>query len=174
MAFKIKPIELVFIALCASLTVVCSFIYLPFGSVNFTLQVFAIAFSGFLLGAKKGTLATFVYVLLGLIGIPVFSGFQGGISALFNITGGFILGFVPLAFFSGIKKHPLLFSFLGLLICHVFGVTVFCLVTGRGVLEGIILASLPYILKDVVLVLLAYKTSGVIKKRMNYINKENK
>lgn len=173
MASKIKPQQLVFIALCSALTVVCSYIYLPVGSINLTLQVFAVSFAGFFLGAKKGAISILVYVLLGLIGIPVFSGFKGGLGVLFNATGGFILGFVPMAFLSGIKKHPIIFSFLGLIICHILGVAVFSLVTGRGVLESIVVASLPYILKDEILVLLAYKTSGIVKKRINYINKED-
>lgn len=172
MAFNLKPHQLVFMALCSALTAVCSFIYLPLGSVNFTLQIFAVAFAGFFLGAKKGAISILVYVLSGLVGIPVFSGFQGGISALFNITGGFILGFIPMAFLCGVKKQPVLCGFLGLIICHILGIIVFSLITGRGIIEGIIMASLPYMLKDACLMLLAYKTSSIIKKRMNYINKE--
>ena len=71
--------NIVFIALCSAITVVCSQISVPIGPVPVTLQTFAIALSGYLLGAKGGTAAVTVYIITGLIGLPVFAGFKGGI-----------------------------------------------------------------------------------------------
>ena len=74
---------------------------LPSG-VPVTLQTFAVALTGVVLGAKRGSIATFVYILLGAVGVPVFSGFNGGLGAIVGKTGGFIWGFLFLAFFAGL------------------------------------------------------------------------
>lgn len=74
---------------------------MPYG-VPMTLQTFAIPFVGIVLGAKKGTLATSIYVLLGALGIPVFAGFTGGLGIVFGPTGGFILSFPIMALAAGI------------------------------------------------------------------------
>ena len=73
---------------------------LPSG-VPVTLQTFAVALTGVVLGAKLGTISTFIYILLGAVGVPVFSGFNGGLGAIVGKTGGFIWGFLFLAFFAG-------------------------------------------------------------------------
>ena len=66
-------------AICVALNVVCSWIIIPYFSIPFTLQTFSIFFTLYFLGAKRGTFAILVYILLGLIGIPVFSGFKSGV-----------------------------------------------------------------------------------------------
>ena len=74
---------------------------MPYG-VPMTMQTFAIPLAGIVLGAKKGTISTIVYILLGAIGAPVFSAFSGGIGIVFGLTGGFILSFPFMAFAAGI------------------------------------------------------------------------
>jgi biotin transport system substrate-specific component len=73
---------------------------IPFG-VPLTMQTFAVALAGVVLGAKKGTVAAFVYVLLGVLGVPVFAQFRGGFDLLVGPTGGYILSFPLLAFAAG-------------------------------------------------------------------------
>lgn len=85
--------ELTFTALMAVLIVVCSWLTIP-AAVPFTLQTFAVFFALELLGGKNGTFAVLVYLILGAVGLPVFSQFKGGIGALFDLTGGYILGFL--------------------------------------------------------------------------------
>ena len=84
-------------ALCglfAALLVLCAWLCVPVGDVAFTLQTFALALTLLLLGGKRGTVTVFVYLLLGTVGLPVFTGFQGGIGTLLGVTGGYIMGFL--------------------------------------------------------------------------------
>ena len=106
----------------------------PWG-VPFTLQTFAIALAGFVLGKKYGTISVALYVLLGLIGVPVYAGMKAGPGVLFGATGGYIFGFILMAFFSGLAMESVrrnskkvsgmvlavLFSILGLACCHILG-----------------------------------------------------
>ena len=81
------------IALAAALTAVCSWITIP-GPVPFTLQTFAVFFSLAFLGGKRGTIAVALYLLLGAVGAPVFSGGMGGVEKLLGATGGYLFGFL--------------------------------------------------------------------------------
>lgn len=88
-----QTIDLVYIALGAVLISICSWISIP-TTVPFTMQTFAVFFVLSALGGKRGTVAIIVYILLGAVGIPVFSNFTSGIGILLGNTGGYIVGFV--------------------------------------------------------------------------------
>ena len=79
-------------ALFVSLTVVCAWIGIPIPPVRFTLQTLAVMTALGLLGAKWGSVSVLIYLLLGLAGLPVFSGFRGGLGAFLDPTGGFLMG----------------------------------------------------------------------------------
>ena len=135
-----------------------------------TLQTFAMAFLGFALGPVLGTASCGVYILMGLIGLPVYNGYTSGPGVLFGVTGGFLFGFLFLSFLSGIgmkftKKdyYPVLkniivivFSLIGLLICHLLGSAQFSVLCHKTFSESFLLVSLPYIPKDIISVILAY------------------
>ncbi|MCF0229949.1 MAG: biotin transporter BioY [Parasporobacterium sp.] len=93
---SLKTIDLVYMAVGAVLITVCSWISIPF-AVPFTLQTFAVFFVIGLLGGKRATISILVYLILGAVGVPVFSGFRGGAAALIGPTGGYILGFLLMA-----------------------------------------------------------------------------
>lgn len=165
--------EIAYIALGVALITVCAWISLPIGEVPFTLQTFAVAAVGGLLGMKQGTAAVAVYVLMGLVGIPVFAGFKAGAAALMGATGGYILGFVFAALIPAAAKHiPVqgkrarvcIFyaaMILGLAVCYFFGTVWFLLVYNRGaadpmgVTAALSLCVLPYILPDLIKLALA-------------------
>ena len=88
-----KTYDLVYISILVVLITVCSWISIPL-TVPVTLQTFGVFTAVGLLGGKRGTLAVLVYILMGAIGIPVFSGFTGGIGILAGTTGGYIAGFL--------------------------------------------------------------------------------
>ena len=90
---KMQTLDMAYIGLFAVVIAICSWISIP-TVVPFTLQTFAVFLAVAVLGGKRGTLAVIVYVLLGAVGLPVFSGFKGGIGVLLNTTGGYIIGFV--------------------------------------------------------------------------------
>lgn len=81
-------------SLFAALTAVCAWISLPIPPVAFTLQTFAVGLTLGILGGKWGTVSILLYLLLGAVGLPVFSGFQSGAVALPGPTGGFLWGFL--------------------------------------------------------------------------------
>ena len=85
--------SLVIAAVCVALIVVCSWITVP-SVVPFTLQTFAVFCVLECIGAKYGTLSVTGYILLAALGLPVLSGFRGGIGALLGTTGGYVLGFL--------------------------------------------------------------------------------
>lgn len=143
-------------------------IFTPFG-VNLTLQIFGVCLAGFCLGAKWGIAATAAYIALGAAGLPVFSSFTGGIGVLFGASGGFLWGFLASAALCGVAqaqnkkviKYLLMIS--AVLICHAAGVIQFCIVSGVNVWAGFVTASLPFLVKDFILVFLAEVVARKIK-----------
>lgn len=160
-------------ALFCVIMAVCSWVCIPspFG-VQFTLQTFAVALCGFCLGVKLSSAAVSVYITLGIVGVPVFSSFQAGMGIIAGPTGGFIIGFFALSVLCALgnicKTRFLKISlpFLGLLLCHTLGVLWFSYVTSNNMLQSLLLASVPFILKDVISLLAAKYTAEIIRKRV--------
>ena len=90
---QFRVVDLAYMAVCAALIAICSWISIP-AAVPFTMQTFAVFCVLGLLGGKRGTISILVYILLGAVGLPVFAGFSGGIGILFGTTGGYIIGFI--------------------------------------------------------------------------------
>lgn len=90
---KYETIDLAYMALGAVLIALCSWISIP-AVVPFTMQTFAVFLVLLVLGGRRGTMTIVVYVLLGAVGLPVFSQFGAGIGVLLGSTGGYILGFI--------------------------------------------------------------------------------
>jgi biotin transport system substrate-specific component len=80
-------------AFFAALITVCSWISLPVADIAFTMQTFGVFLALGLLGGKWGSVAIAIYLLLGAVGMPVFSGFRGGVGMLAGVTGGYLWGF---------------------------------------------------------------------------------
>jgi biotin transport system substrate-specific component len=152
--------DLAYMALLAVIIAVCSWISIP-ATVPFTLQTFAIFLAVGLLGGKRGTLAVLVYILLGAVGIPVFSGFAGGIGVLFGSTGGYILGFLGSALvywlitahFGSRLPVRIIAMVLGLAVCYAFGTAWFMVVYARtsgaiGLATALSWCVLPFIIPD--------------------------
>lgn len=168
---RITTKEIVLAAVFTAVTVVLSQLAIPMPTgVPVTLQTFAIALCGYVLGWKLGLCSIGVYVIMGLAGLPVFSGFSGGAGILFGVTGGFIFGFLGMAALCGISrrfKNPAIciaFGLLGLLVCHLAGVVQFSLVTSNSLLQSFLLASAPYLIKDAVSVAGAYLIALAVRK----------
>ena len=168
---NISTKTIVTISLFTAVTCVLSIITIPMPTgVPVTLQTFAIALSGYALGWKKGTISTIIYILLGTIGIPVFAGMTGGPSWLVGFSGGFIWGFIFLSMFCGIgikqTNIPLsiILGLVGLAICHLLGVIQFSIVSSNPIPAAFIAVSVPYIVKDVISVIVAYLIASRIHK----------
>ena len=104
-----KTLMLVLTALFAALTAVGAFFKIPFALAAISLQFLFTAMAGILLGAGYGALSQLVYVLIGLVGVPIFA-LGGGFSYVLQPTFGFLLGLIPSAFVIGkLAKRPLTF-----------------------------------------------------------------
>jgi len=103
MSRRVKDLALV--ALFPALLAATAWITIPIGiGAPITLQTLFVMLSGLLLGHRRGTYSVVVYVVLGLIGLPIFSGMQGGFGVIMGPTFGFILSFILMAFFIGKMK----------------------------------------------------------------------
>ena len=173
---KIK--DIVLISLFSAIIVVCSFITIP-SAIPFTLQTFAVFLCLNILGAKKGIISILIYIFLGAVGLPVFSGFNGGIGALLNVTGGYIIGFIfsALTYWlitSTFNKKPrkiinLFASFMGLIVCYIFGTLWYILLFVKNgdtisFTGALTICVLPFIIPDVLKISLSVTISGKIKK----------
>jgi len=165
--------EVVSVGMFAAVLAVLSQISVPMPSgVPITLQTFAVALTGAVLAWKLGTASMLVYILLGAVGVPVFAGFSGGAQVLVNYTGGFIWGFIVMVLLCGIgvqmknKMAGVLLGIAGLAVCHLFGTLQFMFVMKMGLAESFLLASAPYLIKDVVSVVLGFVIGGQIRTRL--------
>lgn len=171
-----KTLDMVYIALFACLMAICSWISIP-GEVPFTLQTMGVFLAIGLLGGKRGTLAVLVYILMGVVGLPVFSGFSGGIGKLVGVTGGYIVGFLASALVMwameallGKKKWVLALSMvIGLLVCYAFGTAWFMVLytSSKGAITlGAVLGMcvIPYIIPDVIKIAVALLLTNILKR----------
>ena len=167
MKSKLSVRDMAYIALFAVMMAVCSWISIPY-VVPFTLQTFAVFLAVGVLGGRRGTMAVLVYLLMGAVGLPVFTGFSGGIGHLLGSTGGYIVGFVFTALVMwGMERIPgnrtvvlTISMVLGLLVCYAFGTAWFLLVYARttgpvGVWTAVGWCVAPYVVPDLMKLALA-------------------
>ncbi len=163
-----SPRRMAYVALMAVLLCVCAWITIPF-TVPFTMQTFAVFAALLLLGGGDGTLAIGLYLLLGAVGLPVFSGFRGGVGHMLGPTGGYLIGFLftglchmllePLtARCKSAARIALLFAELA--ICYLIGTVWFVAVYGAqgkhpGFWGALGLCVVPYLLPDLAKIILA-------------------
>ena len=128
---------------------------LPFTPVPITGQVFVVLLSGIVLGGCYGGLSQVFYVVIGTMGLPWFSGWNGGLAAITGVTGGYIIGFIPAALMIGwltdryaaVRRihFQLLLMGIGVVIIYIFGAAQFALVMNTGLLRTMKLAVFLFI-----------------------------
>ena len=154
---------------CASAYII---IPLPFSLSPLALQTLIVNLTGYVLNAKQAFMTMLVYLLVGLAGVPVFTGGSAGPGKLFGPTGGYIIGFlftaVFLAYFRGekysFKRYALLGCVIGIPLIYVFGVVQLKLITGMGWDKAIMTGALPFIPLDIVKCLAAAVIAGPINR----------
>ena len=167
--------DIALISLMTALTVVSAWISIPFGAVPVTLQTFVVYISAALLGQKKSTLSVFVYLLLGCVGLPVFSGFRGGFGVLAGATGGYAAGFLLISLISGFiisktgnKVHIMIIAFLaGTVACYAAGTLwyVFVFLEGNGTTGVLAACVLPFIVPDIIKITAAAFVAKAVRER---------
>ncbi|MGN0384025.1 MAG: biotin transporter BioY [Eubacterium sp.] len=176
-----KNISVKKIVLCGMFAAIVSVLCpwsIPIFTIPVTLGTFAIALTGYCLGTYLGTISVIIYLLLGAIGIPVFSGFNGGAGVLLGMTGGYLIAYPIMAFACGlainkinVKKSivighiiRILIGTAGLLLLHLFGTVWFAHLTDMTFKSALLIASVPYLLKDTISVIIAYFIALKIRK----------
>lgn len=150
-------------------------INLPISPVPVSLTVFAVYITVIVLGLKDGLIATCLYILMGAIGLPVFSKLTGGVGVLLGPTGGYIIGYIPLAFFTGLfinktiksKRLPMqvIGMTLGLLFCYAFGTGWLMYQSGLTLSFALSSAVLPFLPADAIKIFLSIVLGNELKKR---------
>lgn len=178
---SLSTVELVYIAVCAALMAVCSWVSIPAipPLPPFTLQTFAVFLILLLLGGRRGFFTVLTYILLGAVGLPVFAQFTGGVGILFGSTGGYIIGFLfSAAVYWTLEraignKSVLKITALApaLLVCYAFGTAWFMVVYARqagavGLGTALGWCVLPFIIPDLVKLALAWWLSTMLKKHV--------
>lgn len=164
---RISIREIAYTALGVALMIICSWLSVPL-TVPFTMQTFAVCLVAALFGLKIGMWAVAVYLLLGIAGVPVFAGFEGGLGYLLGATGGYLVGFLLTALVVGIaadkrgrgKKVLISAMVIGVLLCYALGTAWFVLVYTRtsgpvGVATALVWCVLPYVIPDIVKIVMA-------------------
>ena len=162
---KIRTKQMVLIALMTAVTCVLGplSIPLPFSPVPISLTNFAIFLAIFVLGMKSGTISFIIYLLLGAVGVPVFSSFRGGFQVLAGPTGGYLIGFIFLALIMGFaldhfdrKRVPTIIGMsIGMAVCYAFGTVWLAKLLSLSFKEGLMMGVIPYLPGDAAKIIIA-------------------
>ena len=163
---KLNVRKMVLSSLFAALITVCAWICVPVPPIAVTLQTFGVLMALGILGGKWGTVSIALYLGLGFVGLPVFAGFRGGVSALLDATGGFLWGFLigGLVFRLTEKLGKFPAFVLCQLTCYFCGCIWFRHWTGDiGFGAAAFVCVVPYLIPDGVKLWLAWHLSGRIR-----------
>ncbi len=156
---KLSIKEIILSGLFAALTAIGAQIAIPTPLVPITLQTLFVHLSGIILGKKCGALSQIILLLLGAIGLPVFSQFRGGLHMLVGPTGGYLISFPIVAFITGLLLehksefkifHAVGVSIIGLVICYAIGTIQLALAAGLDFTKALSLGVLPFIPFDII------------------------
>ena len=171
---KIKTKDLTLTAVMAAIICIAGPLTVAVGPIPLSLATFAIYLAGAVLGPKRGTAAVALYLLIGMIGVPVFSGFTGGFQKLAGVTGGYLIGYLPCAFLSGFgaekaeqagKKRILpMMMVLGTAVLYTVGTAWFMIQTGNGFGAALGLCVLPFLPGDAAKIAAAAVLAAPVRK----------
>ena len=160
-----KTKNLVLCAVCAAITCVLAPLSIPIsGMIPITLATFAVMLSGILLGGRLGALSQVIYLIIGAVGVPVCAGFTPALPKLLGPTGGYLVGYIPLAFVCGaiysiwgknsrgVKKYAfiLLGMIAGTVVLYAFGTAWFCILNHVDVIYALTLCVVPFLIGDAI------------------------
>ena len=170
-----KTKDMTITAVMAALLCVAGPLSISIGPIPLSLASFAVYLAGAVLGAKKGTLAVAIYLLLGLVGVPVFSGFQGGFQKLIGVTGGYLVGYLPCALITGLgvcenhEKQPPKWLLpvcmvIGTAVLYFIGTAWFMIQTKNTLAAAMGMCVVPFLLGDAVKIVAASLIAWPVRK----------
>ena len=148
-------------SLFAGAMAVCAWLAVPISDVAFTMQTFGVFLALGLLGGKWGTVSIGIYLLMGLVGLPVFSGFRGGPGMLLGVTGGYLWGCLVSGFaYWALERFGKLSAMIGgLIVCHICGTLWFLQYSGGGIALVLLRCVVPYLIPDGIKIFMAWSLS---------------
>lgn len=161
-------------AMMAALIAVTAPFAIPAGQVSFTLCTLLLYLSPYILGWKRAAWATLIYILLGMVGMPVFSGFRAGLAVLAGPTGGYILGYIPMVIVGGLFirffPHSRALQFLGMILAtavlYTLGTALFCVQMEATLEIALINCVFPFIPFDLGKMTIAVVFGPVLQERL--------
>lgn len=176
---KISIYDMAVTALFAAMLCVVGPLAVPVGPVPISLMNLVLFLVLYILGWKSSVLAYVVYLAIGLVGVPVFSGFEGGIGKLLGATGGFLVGFIPAVLVAGLvmakgkgrKVVAGIGMVAGMAIAYGCGMAWFCITTGNTMGQAFLLCVLPFVLGDIVKIIVAVSFGDRLRKKIFEKNK---
>ncbi len=168
---------MVFMAVFAAIICVAAPFSIQIGPIPITLATFACYLTGAILGARRGAVSVCVYILLGAVGLPVFSNFSGGFGALLGPTGGYLIGYIPVVIITGIfaemnsKKNRAFITVIGMILAtaalYTFGTAWYMVLTGKDLITALTLCALPFIPGDAIKIACVAAISVPLKAKLN-------
>lgn len=171
--------EITVLALLTAIICVLSPWTIPIGVIPISLATFSVMLISGIGGIKRSVIATAVYILLGAVGVPVFSNFKGGFSVLTGVTGGYIIGYLFLAFFVSffckiIKKTYIavpLGAIIGTIFVYLVGTVWFVLLTKSGIDYAFKVCVFPFLIGDGIKIAVSMVVVSLVKPRLSTIFK---
>jgi biotin transport system substrate-specific component len=171
---KITISQMAVTALMAALMCILGPLSVPIGPVPISLTNLVIYFAVYILGTRFGTISYLVYFLLGAAGLPVFSGFSGGLAKLAGPTGGYLVGFIFMAMISGaaikIGKGKTWIAVIGMvvgtLVAYAIGTVWFIFLTKNTLMASLTLCVFPFLIGDGIKIALAASFGGMLRSRL--------
>ncbi len=162
--------EMAFCAVFAALLCVLAPLSIPIGPVPISLTILVIYLAVVVIGTKYSLISYIVYLLLGLCGLPVFSGFSGGVAKLAGPTGGYLIGFILMILVGGTLYQKTtkvwlggIYLFIGVLIDYVFGTIWFILMMDTTLSYALSVCVLPFLPVDIIKIVLAIALGTIVK-----------
>lgn len=171
---KLSVRTMVFTAIMSAIICVFAPFSIPMGAIPLSLATFAVYLSAALLGKAESCAAVAVYILIGLIGVPVFSGFMGGFAVISGMTGGYIIGYIPCAFLTALFTEHFcgrLWAMaagmaLGTITLYAVGTGWFMIFTGSELVTALSACVIPFLIGDIAKIAAACTLALPLRKKL--------
>lgn len=162
------------VAVLAAILCILSPFSVPLGAIPVSLATFAVYIISCTVSKKYATAAVIIYILLGAIGLPVFSGFSGGFHRISGITGGYIIGYIPCTFIIALlvdkfenKKFIYPASMiLGTIVCYAIGTVWYICQTETSLFSALATCVVPFIIADAIKITAASCIGMTVRKKL--------
>ena len=161
-------------ALMSALLCLLAPISIPIGPVPITLSIFIIYIISYILDANSALISVFIYLIIGIVGLPVFAGYKSGLGVILGPSGGYLISYLVVVYISSYYNNKyyynkilqLLFMFITLILCYVCGTIWFSIFKKMTFIESLFICVFPFIITDVIKIIAACMLGNEIRKRL--------